>query len=164
MVLSQETLLADINTNWDTVAPNAMVLDRYFPVDEQKVVTDKIKQFYFGAETVSSQTAEALTNLYSDNFFAHDIYRSAIETAARGKKNRVYFYQYSYHGPTQIVGGPHMPERESKLVGHADELQHLFTLKGVLPGIEGDFIKPDTPHEEFSKNLVRLWASFAIHG
>ncbi len=47
-------------------------------------------------------------------------------------------------------------------VGHGDDLQHQFDL-GTLPGM-ADLIKPDSPDEEFSKNFVRLWTSFANHG
>lgn len=163
IVLSQEALVKDLNENWDTVISSAMLLDRYFAPEEQTEIAQKLRQFYFGGQLISSENGQGLTDMYSDNYFNHDTFRSAIETAARGKGNPVYYYQYSYPGPVQILGGPHMPERESKLIGHADDLQHLFTLKGMLPGLEADIIV-EPSDVQFSKNLVRLWTSFVAHG
>lgn len=33
----------------------------------------------------------------------------------------------------------------------------------IIPEMEPS-VKPNTPHEVFSKNLIKLWTSFAIHG
>lgn len=47
-------------------------------------------------------------------------------------------------------------------VGHGDDLQHLFDFGTAFGGQQT--IEPESPDEEFSKNLVRLLVSFAIHG
>lgn len=50
------------------------------------------------------------------------------------------------------------------MVAHADDLQHLFDLSEELFPGASNAIKSDSIDEEFSKNMVRLWVSFAIHG
>lgn len=104
VVLSDPNLIDELNKNWETLAPTTFDFKSYLPEEERKLVANKIRQFYFGDQDISEANAATLIDLYSDNFMLHGIYRSAVETARKSKRNPVYFYQYDYKGPISLTG------------------------------------------------------------
>ena len=104
VVLNHERLLNELDTNWEQLAPVAFDLAKLAPKEEHLTVAQKLRQFYFGTKPVSNLTRDALSNIYSDQMIGYGVYRSAVETAAKGKKNLVYLYQYAYSGPFSMMG------------------------------------------------------------
>lgn len=103
-ILSVPKLITEMNADWENVAPKTFDYGKYLSKDEQTQVSEKLKQFYFGGSEISVDSAVPLTNVYSDEIILHGVYRSAIETVSRGKRNPVYLYQYAYKGPTSLMG------------------------------------------------------------
>ncbi|CAL8125453.1 unnamed protein product [Orchesella dallaii] len=160
-VLKHEEVVKELNEDWDRVAPVAASYDVHFTPEQQKVISDGLRQLYFGTKPVGQETAKELTDFYSDQIL-HGVYRAAKEYASGGKTRRTYLYQYAHPGPLSIMGLTLKVDSElTKKVGHADELQHQFDV-AAMGGAA--LLQPDSPHETFSKNLVRLWTSFAYEG
>lgn len=53
----------------------------------------------------------------------------------------------------------------AEYAAHGDELQHLFDTSIMIPpDTDPGLLKLSAEDEEFSKNFVKLWVSFATHG
>lgn len=85
----------DLNTRWEEVGPAALLLDRFLTPEDQIVVGNKIRKFYFQDKPISKETRLSLYNAYSDAWALFGVKKAAMTTAARGK-NPVYLYLYSY--------------------------------------------------------------------
>lgn len=104
VAVSSDKLMKDLNDNWNEEAPPAFSYERYFPdKKERDVVSQKMRQFYFGDEKITPNTIEGIINMYSDNWFTYNVQRAALQTAARGEEYPVYLYQYAYYGPHNSI-------------------------------------------------------------
>lgn len=50
------------------------------------------------------------------------------------------------------------------MVTHADDVYYQDEDPEIVPGMGGGSVKLEGEDVEFSRNFVRLWASFATHG
>ncbi|ODM96734.1 Esterase FE4 [Orchesella cincta] len=160
-VLSNEEWRKELDEEWDRIAPKAVGYDVHFTPEQQKAVSDGLRQLYFGTNAIGQETAQELVDFYSDHIL-HGVHKAALGYAAGGKNRRTYLYQYAHRGPLSIMGLELKVHSElAKKVGHADELQQQFDV-ALFGGAE--LLPPDSAHETFSKNFVRLWTSFAYEG
>lgn len=68
---------------------------------ESNEISEKVRKFYFGEEPISLKVRQKITDLYSDQFYLHGIYKAATLSAARSK-TPVYFYEYAFPGPISL--------------------------------------------------------------
>lgn len=104
IILNRPDLMEEINEKWESILPQNLYYEDLFTPEEEAEVTKKIWEFYFRGEPVSLDTRDNLTNMYTDGMFTYITQRPALDTAARGKSNPVFLYQYAYHGPESLLG------------------------------------------------------------
>ncbi|CAG7838552.1 unnamed protein product [Allacma fusca] len=167
----------EMNENWMEVLPKLL---KYDP--KRKELTRKIKEFYFGmAEQLDVVNAiEQFSDLLSDRLFIYPAFEAA---KVQSRFSPVYLYYLSYKPQTSVYqlitsitpNGRISPVLEfsysllkrwfrGKILGlesitygpsHGDELSLLFNVHFLARISEGH------PDFEFSKTMVKLWASFA---
>lgn len=191
-IVANEDLLGDLDTNWNEIASKIFFLDRFLLPNEQIVFTKSLKSFYFSDEPLSYERRQDVYNLYSDMVVNYGV-RKSVEIAA-SKGEEVYLYHYSYVGKksfleifykipnedkcsvTLILKNISMPafSKSSPLylmnlsnclvVSHADDVYYQDQKPDIIPGMGGNGEPLVGQDEEFSRNFVRLWTSFAING
>jgi len=140
------------------LAPKSLVYAATCPEDQIPAVTRSIRKFYFGDKKINQSTKWNLIDMYTDAWF---FISSQINVKYHLEKVRapVYYYYFAYRGTsslTQIFGDP----INSYGVCHADELQYLFPIGGLL-------FPTATPSEEDLKVvdvMTTLWFNFAKSG
>lgn len=106
VIFNNETAVAELAAKWDQIAPNIFRYEDILSKEDQRAVSDKLKKFYFDDQPVSLENTNRrqLTNLFSDVATGYGVWKTALETAARGANNPVYLYEYAYPGPVSITG------------------------------------------------------------
>lgn len=101
-LLAFPELLQELDTHWESLAPDAFFYRKYFD-DKEEIdqISEKLRKFYFGEDgKITLEKRKNLTNLYSDQLITHGVWRAAMESAKRG--NTVYLYEYAYPGPMSL--------------------------------------------------------------
>ncbi|ODM96735.1 Esterase E4 [Orchesella cincta] len=154
-----EESLQELTNEWNKIAPITFSYDIHFPVENLAEISQKIKKFYFGSEPITLENKQALADLYSDTWFLLPSISVAGELARNGVS--VYPYIFSYWGSwtARSIFTQRTDDVYEGLAGHADDIQYLF------PGsMLSSHLKPGSEQEEFSRNFVNLWTSFAKQG
>ncbi|CAL8125455.1 unnamed protein product [Orchesella dallaii] len=157
-VLHKKADLERLNKEWDQLAPVTFFYEGFFPTKDLPEISEKIKQFYFGNESISLENKQILADIYTDIMFLIPSLWAADEMARDGMP--VYPYIFSYWGGF-TARNVFLKEKDifPGKVGHGDEVQYLFSDTLISPKLEAG-----SEQEEFSKSFVRLWASFAKQG
>lgn len=95
-VMLNPDLLMRMNTNWIGEASAALLLDRFIPQSAQRGVAVKLKKFYLQNQRISPESRSSFFDVYSDAWGLYGARKAALDTAARGAKNPVYLYLYTY--------------------------------------------------------------------
>lgn len=96
LVMNNTDLVMRLNTNWIGEASSAFMLDRYVSQSAQRGVAVKLKKFYLQNQRLSKETTNSFYDLYSDVWGLYSARKAALDTAARGAKNPVHLYLFSY--------------------------------------------------------------------
>ncbi|CAG7822154.1 unnamed protein product [Allacma fusca] len=155
-ILANPELSADLKKNWHRIFPITLQFNEVYynftPV-AQAIMADKIHKFYFGNKPIDTSSRKELTDLFSDRFFNHGI-KQALLLASNFTKVFPYIFTHNRGDYTLLkvlgIDGNYG-------VSHADELTFLFSnFHGEAPEF-----KKGSASEQVSKNLVKLWVSFA---
>ncbi|ODM91504.1 Esterase FE4 [Orchesella cincta] len=151
-----EESLQELNNEWNKIAPLTFSYDIHFPVENLAEISQKVKKFYFGSEPITLKNKQALADLYSDTWFLLPSISVAGELARNGVS--VYPYIFSYWGSWTLRSffTQRADDVYEGLTGHGDDIQYLFPGLMLIPPL-----KPGSEQEEFSRNFVNLWTSFA---
>ncbi|CAG7786053.1 unnamed protein product [Allacma fusca] len=153
MILPEQDLIHDLNTNWSTVSPYIFIYAPEMSANPFKeTASEKIREFYFGRNSIGPETEQAFTDIFSDRYFIQPLYNSAL---AMSDIMPTYAYIFTFYDGFSV---PHMFDYHNlDAPTHGDDFSYLF------PGLVRLTLK--TQREvTFSKNLVALWASFAATG
>ncbi|XP_065216332.1 esterase E4-like [Planococcus citri] len=146
-------MLKLLSKDYHRVLP-VILFYKFWIEDEDKIsnITESLKNFYFGNESISFKTPSKLIAFHTDAYFAHD----AIEAAKR-HNNTVYFYYYDHRNErtfSEVFGKCSIDLG----VTHADELFSFFYLNGLFPKVtKGNDFK-------VSERMVNYWVNFATTG
>jgi carboxylesterase type B len=176
-VIREPEATKQVNENWMEVLPTML---KYDP--KQKDLTRKIKEFYFGPgeQLDVANNIEKFSDMLSDRLFIYPTFDAA---KMQSPYSPVYLYYISYKPKTSVYqlitsitpNGKISPVLEfmySKLKrwlweevlglefttygpSHGDEVSLLFNVHFLAAISEGH------PDYEFSKTMVKLWASCA---
>jgi carboxylesterase type B len=155
-ILANPELSADLKENWKEIFPVTLQFNNVyykFPPSVQTKMAEKIYSYYFGNKSIDTNSRQELTDVFSDRFFNQGVKKAMVLASAYTK---VYPYMFTHNrGDYTLLQVLHIEGNYG--VSHADELTFLFSdFHGDAPEF-----KKGSASEQVSKNLVKLWASFA---
>lgn len=138
-----------MNTKFSDFLPNDI---KFQSNDEREMVSNKIKEFYFGEQPVGGETILAYLDYFGDIMFGYSTLR-AVKLHLEAGHKQFYLYEFSFVDDSVPVI-PNTNERRA---------QHCAQTMAVLEGP----VDEDTLSEEYRnlKSVIReMWSNFAIHG
>lgn len=196
VALSDPDLFGGMDSNFSTHGLSMIMAERHMRNDKKRQVEviEKLRKNYFGDKKISLETAKEYVDFNSDGLINHGVYQAAKQSqrpvylyqyAYKGpvslgglfvplrEEEKACKKIENYTVNVTEINFVDFYDLETFLfllfhlvVGHGDELQHLFDMDdSVAPGMN-DAVKTQSFSNdvEFSRNLVRLWVSFAEHG
>nr|QEE13683.1 carboxylesterase 3 [Mythimna separata] len=152
-VLQNETLLKQMNEEWERVAPISFIL----PQENRAVAVKRLREFYLeGKKLVNDKKSEkALGRLYGDSVVGFNVHRMA-NLMCRHSKHPVWYYEFAYVG-----NNSHYEDAHGKPQGaaHHDDQLYVFTLSYRYPTIP-----VDSPHSHVVDEMTAIWYNFARYG
>ena len=129
-----------------------------------KVNAQRIRDYYWGTDTLDKENIQKLSNAISDSSYSHPI-DTASKIHAMKSNAPVYVYHFGYRGQysmTQLDVNNYPPKivpKDVKFgVGNGDDLIYLFpVLSGIFRPLEKDDLV-------FSQRFVELLSSFVRTG
>ncbi|CAH2057989.1 unnamed protein product, partial [Iphiclides podalirius] len=153
-VLNNQTLLEQMNSEWERVAPISLQIPR----EGSAPIVERLRSFYFGDKPLrnDSATATALGRIYGDAIIGFPVHRMA-NLMCRHSAHKVYYYEFAYigrhsHYEDPVTGKP-------TAAAHHDDLIYLFSLSYRFPSIG-----TAGPDARLVDAMTAIWYTFAKHG
>ncbi|XP_054740374.1 esterase B1-like [Anastrepha obliqua] len=124
---------------------------------EMKVLTQKVREFYFGGRKITLEHLQSLCNLVTDYHFLIDIHLATELQAIHQPRAPLYAYRFDYTGGRDFYKRFFAFEHLNGAC-HADELHYLFQLQN------DDLNTLEEYDAQITKRLSAMWANFARHG
>ncbi|XP_065203559.1 esterase E4-like [Planococcus citri] len=149
--LSNGTWMAkQINSNRRKYIPNLNQYDITAKPEDIDTVTQKVIDFYFGAEKIGLDTASELVNMMTDSTFMQP-FRKTVQSSNESQ----YVYLYDHEGTSSFLSYNNLTLCLG--VGHAHELPLIYRQESF----ESRWNLQD---KKVSSNLLKFWINFAISG
>ncbi|KAL0274234.1 UNVERIFIED_CONTAM: hypothetical protein PYX00_006708 [Menopon gallinae] len=147
---------------WDLSLFYPAHLLKKLPLQKKRLIHYRLKEFYFGENSVGKATLGNLIDLITDSVFVVPIQRASARLA--NGSSPVYNYVFAFDGPY----GHYKREfglTNERGVSHADELGYLFYDENIHPqypirGGDESILKAETTVEKMTK----MWSNFAASG
>ncbi|XP_049958875.1 acetylcholinesterase-like isoform X4 [Schistocerca serialis cubense] len=119
-------------------------------VEEQQAAAAKVREFYFGNDTISADNPDALVyfNIDKGSFEAAD---ALVRKVTEITDLPVFYYEFDYRGE-------HVNATEWG-VTHSGELPFLFLRKDTEYNLD-----PNSEEDKVRRNILRYWTNFAKYG
>lgn len=131
-LIHNSELTNDLLKNWNRALPISLYYDHHSHA-KQHEITNKINEFYFSNQKLTTLTQQNLTNLYTDGWFFHAMIDYLKIRFADENRANTFVYLFTHKGScsfTEIFKGG----AESYYgTSHAEELQYLFPIRNDLP-------------------------------
>lgn len=154
--VNNETLLRDLDKNWNKIAPYLLDFKHTIPPCHLNIVSQQIRNFYLNNTAISSANKRTLIKMLTDRLFVSDIEQS-VKFQTSVTNSSVYFYLFGYRGVNSLSEGI-FNLKEDLGVSHGDDMMYL--LKSVFK-TSATNIKED---EEMIDKMVNIWMSFVKTG
>uniref|UniRef100_A0A1B6M112 Carboxylic ester hydrolase n=1 Tax=Graphocephala atropunctata TaxID=36148 RepID=A0A1B6M112_9HEMI len=154
--ITHNELLHELEENWNEISPYILDYNYTTSIYEKDNLSQRIKEFYLGNNTIDFDHRGDLLRMMSDRLFIVDIERGARLQAA-ATKSPVYFYEFTYRGKYSI-SNLFCSCRDNLGVSHADDLLYLLKMGAGLSPLETDEDK------EMVDIMVNIWTSFIRTG
>ncbi|XP_025192338.1 esterase E4-like isoform X2 [Melanaphis sacchari] len=156
--ITHEDHINKLNNNWNEYLPH--LLDYNYTIPNEKLrnkVSQDIKKFYFGDQTLSKETISNLVEMISDRMFGYAISKAAQHISAKNTAP-VYFHEFGYSGNYSIIAklDPKSHFRGSN-VTHSDETMYLLNMNN-LP------VHDNEEDTNMMKTMVNIWSTFIKNG
>ncbi|XP_046995582.1 cholinesterase-like [Schistocerca americana] len=148
-ILNDSVKVSNLNENFEAVVGPCIHLQT---TDEQTQAALKLKNFYFGNETISLDNPEPLVHLSQDMSFFNPtdaLVRRIVEVTDL----TVYYYEFDYRGVN-------VPKNEWG-VEHEGEQGFLFLRYN---GDTNYNLDPQSEEDQVRRNMLRLWTNFVKYG
>ncbi|KAJ8959088.1 hypothetical protein NQ318_022345 [Aromia moschata] len=156
-IINNETLMKEMNDNFEKVAPIAFEYER--TTDQSKTISKALKTFYFQDKPIDKSQLTPLAQLYADSIIGFSVNRAA-KLIAEHSNESVYYYRFSYQGRYSHFYLPDSNNTTPYGVVHHDDLIYLFYISKLFP-----LFKESSPTEvEMVSKLTSLYANFAKTG
>ncbi|XP_053620308.1 juvenile hormone esterase isoform X2 [Plodia interpunctella] len=154
-VLRNETLLSQMNNDWDRIAPISFQLSPNIS-SESKL---KLRRAYLGDKPLVNDeaSARALGKLYGDSIIGFPVHVMA-NLMCRHSPHKVYYYEFAHIGNHSHYEDP--VTKKPTGAAHHDDLIYLFTLSYRFPTIE----VADTIDSKLVDRMTAIWYNFARYG
>lgn len=116
---------------------------------------ERIKEYYFGQQSIGNETLLQLTEMISDKRYVHCTFESA---RLHAKSGTAYLYWLTKPAKRSYVenSNPGFPAEEMGLVAHGDELQVNYNLYSIIK-FKHNFWQLHFQSLFFAINLVRIF-------
>lgn len=146
--LDEETTAAFDASFVDTISLDVTVGDEQY----RREAAQKIRDFYFGNDSISSDDFDRLVALISDLYYIEPVDMTVRLLANASADVPVYEYKFSYKGENSAF-----PQYNG--VTHADELKLLFYIPKMKQNLS------ETSEEDITRRkMISLWTNFAKFG
>ncbi|KAL0860271.1 hypothetical protein ABMA27_009691 [Loxostege sticticalis] len=154
-ILKNETLLNEMNENWNTLAPISFMLPRA----QNATAAQRLKEEYLkGKKLVNdTDTAIRLGKLYGDAITGFHVHRMA-NLMCRHSPDKVFYYEFAHIGNHSHY--EHPVTKKPTAAAHHDDLIYLFSLSYRFPMIPVD----DSLDSQLVDRMTALWYNFARYG
>lgn len=158
-ILQNQTLVDDLNTRFDYLAPKILEIEQKDPQLVQHQM-DQIKSRYLKNNgLISKENYQEFVQIYTDRSFVTPMYNSIQQNVAYDQKHPVYLYKFSYKGPfsySVVYTGTFTDFG----VTHCDELIYILKSPAIFPmGISAG-----SKDMEMRSVLLKYFIDFAING
>lgn len=151
-------LTVDLLKNWDKALPISLYYDHH-NYEKQQEITERINDFYFNNQKLTTKTQQNITNLYTDNWFFLGMVDYLKLRLMNEQRAATFVYLFTHKGScsfTEIFKGG----SESYYgTSHAEELQYLFPIRKDLPYFFNSI--PTDDDKILTKLITKLWVNFA---
>lgn len=157
--LSDRTV--DLMKNWARALPISLYYDHHSR-DIQQEITQKINEFYFKNQKLTTSTQQNLTNLYTDGWFFHAMIDYIKLRFANERRADTFVYLFTHKGAcsfTEIFKGG---AENYYGTSHAEELQYLFPIRQDLKYFFNSI--PTEDDKEITRLITKMWVNFAYFG
>ncbi|XP_014215320.1 venom carboxylesterase-6-like [Copidosoma floridanum] len=129
--INDEDLLADLDKNWETIAPHLLDFNYTVPLDEHASVARSIRSHYFGTKPIDKRTTKELIAMTGDRLYAVDGEKAA-KAQAKVNKSSVLFWYYSYRALTS-ASDLLSDTMDNYGVSHSDDIGMVFENNFMYP-------------------------------
>ncbi|KAK9719044.1 Carboxylesterase family [Popillia japonica] len=125
--------------------------------EEERALSQRIKEFYYGDTEPSRDDIIPAVELYSDFIFGFPAYRAALEHI-KTSSYPIYIYYFTADTSLNFIKAINPSIRQFPGAAHGDEAGYVF--KTVFtPQIEADSVE-----DVALRSVIALWTNFAIYG
>ncbi|XP_067007340.2 esterase B1 [Anabrus simplex] len=158
-IISDPSLLDAIDGDFERLVPeNLQPAKKDLRISRQ--LSEKIKDFYFGSESISEETIHKFVDLMSDVYFGIEIDKALKKHVTVAPNVPVYFYQFSFDGELNHAKNMTLQGKYNlKGACHADELGYIF--RQYLSDAK---FPPDSPEMVTLRRMTKMWTNFAKTG
>ncbi|XP_043496969.1 esterase E4-like [Polistes fuscatus] len=148
------SILDNLNTKWNTIAPLSFMYERNTP--RSNYISQQLKEFYFGNETIGTQSYDGIAHIYADSVIIFPVHRV---TKLMGDNNvlPVYYYQFSYKGRFSFAMWNDTTPYKGPV--HQDDLQYLFYMSAIFP-----YFNQSDPEIAMVELYTTMWTNFIQTG
>ncbi|KAK7873002.1 hypothetical protein R5R35_000302 [Gryllus longicercus] len=152
-IIKQPRLVEIIANDFERLVPK----DLCEPLEKSQEIAEQIKDFYFDEKSVSMETLQELSDVYTDMNFVRGIDKY-MKLLAEKSTSPLYYYKFSFDGELGIFK-KFINASSMKGASHMDDLGYLFRV-GQLD-ID---IKPESLERNIIRKVVKMWTNFAKTG
>uniref|UniRef100_A0AB38ZEG3 Carboxylic ester hydrolase n=1 Tax=Oncocephalus sp. TaxID=2944721 RepID=A0AB38ZEG3_9HEMI len=144
--------LDDFDKNFNRAAPPAMFYDH--TANKPDEMTNKIRKFYFGDQSITLSLFQNLTDMFSDSYMLWPTMK-----ALKKHKGSNYFYYFDYEGQTTLQE-VFSTKKVLKGASHSEEILYLWKINNPF-----ELPSPTTESDiKMTKLLLKLIHNFALSG
>ncbi|NP_001108339.1 integument esterase 1 precursor [Bombyx mori] len=153
-VLQNETLLDELNNDWENIAPIYFSL----PQENRTAAVRELRAQYLGDGPLRNdeRSTRALGRLYGDSIIGFGVHRM-VKLMSRHSEYPVYYYVFSYIGNNSYYVDPGTGKPAG--AAHHDDTIYVLTQSYQFPTIQ-----TDSPDSHVVDEMTAIWYNFARHG
>ncbi|KAI4462857.1 carboxylesterase [Holotrichia oblita] len=125
--------------------------------EEEELLSQRIKEFYYGDKEPSRDDILPAVDLYSDFLFIFPTYRAVIEHI-KSSSDPVYIYYFTADTKLNMVKQLLEELQQYPGAAHGDELGYLFQT------VSTPVIEEGSVEDLVMRSVIDLWTNFAIYG
>ena len=125
-ILNVPVLTKELDEDWLRIAPLTLMYDDIVPPQHQNETSRKIRDFYFGNQSISTETRDQLSDLYSDRFFVYPTEKAARLYSKHGGPTYLYLFTYAgeYTNVEETPGNPNHIGTVFHIIFHSQSQIH----------------------------------------
>lgn len=148
--------LDSMNDVFEYLQPPDLLRCNKSPITK-KAILDRIKQFYFGDQRISTNTLQGFIDMMGDIFFSNGVFKSLYLRSQHLTNAPLYLYEFAYDGPAGL--SKNYIHSNLSGVAHADDVGYVFKFS-ILNAV----FETNKKVQTVSRNLLTLYSNFLKYG